>query len=350
MFVFDQIKLVGDEKESVAVHLSSFSGGSRGAKYLAYFGVTKQGIVYQGAGPLKAFLRPDSESIFVADHPLVSDLSEREFKFATYSIEDAIWYADLDGDGNEELITAYMLWIKGECHWCSHQWIVGITELGPVGTSYSYGKCGSISIYLKGLTPAFLNGYSFSVSMLGQINPLDMRREFRNSKPATAAFRKRLAEEKVCDESKDFTEHPEFINFVVVPQSRFDFKESAVLPEDDSLQWPTLGTLTGGFSENHPGISMWTPLEVKVRAIGRGEVIAVSSTVEGRFRVEIKHANEMVSFYEGLKSVSVLNGATVFKGQPIGVSGNSDDNISGRLFFGITLHGVPVNPLLLLPR
>lgn len=35
-------------------------------------------------------------------------------------------YRDLDGDGKKELITAVPIWEQSECHWCKHQWRIGV--------------------------------------------------------------------------------------------------------------------------------------------------------------------------------------------------------------------------------
>lgn len=40
--------------------------------------------------------------------------------------DDYIEFKDLDNDGLSELIIAKMIWKDDECHWCPHNWIVGV--------------------------------------------------------------------------------------------------------------------------------------------------------------------------------------------------------------------------------
>ena len=51
---------------------------------------------------------------------------DERIKIKSATTDDYIEFKDLDKDGISELIIAKLIWKEDECHWCPHNWIVGV--------------------------------------------------------------------------------------------------------------------------------------------------------------------------------------------------------------------------------
>ena len=103
--------------------------------------------------------------------------------------------------------------------------------------------------------------------------------------------------------------------------------------------------LNGTYIQNS-GIIYTSGKEFNVVSVMDGEVIEVKKNDVLNYVVEVKHSNDLISIYEGLKSVNVKKGDHVNQNDLIGKSGEIklDTNLSNSLLFEITRNGKYVNP------
>ena len=103
--------------------------------------------------------------------------------------------------------------------------------------------------------------------------------------------------------------------------------------------------LDGTYIQNS-GIIYTSNNEFNVVSILDGEVIDVKKNDFLNYVVEVKHSNDLISIYEGLKSVNVKKGDKIEQNCLIGKSGEIklDTNLSNALLFEITKNGKYVNP------
>lgn len=103
--------------------------------------------------------------------------------------------------------------------------------------------------------------------------------------------------------------------------------------------------LNGTYIQNS-GIIYTSSKEFNVVSVMDGEVIEVKKNDVLNYVVEVKHSNDLISIYEGLKSVNVKKGDHVNQNDLIGKSGEIklDTNLSNSLLFEITRNGKYVNP------
>lgn len=83
-----------------------------------------------------------------------------------------------------------------------------------------------------------------------------------------------------------------------------------------------------------------------VVAILDGEVIDVrEDELLGKI-IEIRHSNNLISYYQSLSDVSVVKNQTVKSGEIIGTSGTSNLNkdLGSHLYFELIINGTTVNP------
>lgn len=103
-----------------------------------------------------------------------------------------------------------------------------------------------------------------------------------------------------------------------------------------------------GASTYHRGIDIGVPVGTPVYSAADGYVVTKGySSVRGNY-VMVKHANNLYTFYQHLKSVSVSAGQNVKVGQTIAYSGNTGIGSGPHLHFEVRIspsYGSEVNPL-----
>lgn len=98
------------------------------------------------------------------------------------------------------------------------------------------------------------------------------------------------------------------------------------------------------FSAGHRGIDMAVPLGTEVVAANDG-VVAFAGAVAGELFVSIDHSDGIRTTYSFLSLVSVTRGATVTRGQPIGLSGPGHaGSTQPHLHFGARIGDTYIDP------
>lgn len=111
------------------------------------------------------------------------------------------------------------------------------------------------------------------------------------------------------------------------------------------LPMPVSGQVITKFGGNWSGIVIAAGAGTPVRAIAGGEVV-IAAYINGYGNlVAISHGNEDLSLYGYNQSLAVRKGSKVQAGQVIARVGNTGGQSRPALYFGITRHGNPVNPL-----
>ncbi len=103
-----------------------------------------------------------------------------------------------------------------------------------------------------------------------------------------------------------------------------------------------------GASTNHRAIDIGVPIGTTVYSAADGYVVTSgSSSVRGIY-VMVKHADNLYTFYQHLSQVTVSQGQTVKRGDPIAKSGNTGIGSGPHLHFEVRTspyYGSEVNPL-----
>ncbi|MGD0152780.1 MAG: M23 family metallopeptidase [Thermacetogeniaceae bacterium] len=129
------------------------------------------------------------------------------------------------------------------------------------------------------------------------------------------------------------------------------FQALAAMPD----HWPVTGPITspfgyrsnpfGGYSsEFHTGIDIAAPYGTPVQVAGAGVVVFVGYKSGYGTVITIDHGNGYQSSYCHLSAVRTATGKRVNKGDVIGAVGTNGRSTGPHLHFGMTLHGVLVNP------
>ncbi len=119
----------------------------------------------------------------------------------------------------------------------------------------------------------------------------------------------------------------------------------------DKFRWPLSGRVITDFAASRgTGINIEAPEGTTVRAAESGEVIYVGNAVEGYGNlILIKHANGYVSAYAHLKTMGVVKGDNVNRGDAIGTVGMTGASVSRpQLHFQLRRGATPVDPTPLL--
>ena len=120
-----------------------------------------------------------------------------------------------------------------------------------------------------------------------------------------------------------------------------------------AIVWPVVGPLTSCFCAYHPlGIDIGVPINTPVRAIAAGRIAFVGGDAccNYGFYVDIDHGNGITTRYAHLSYIPAIPiGTPVRPGDIIGLSGTTGHSTGPHLHFEIRWHGVPVNPLDVLP-
>ncbi len=103
-----------------------------------------------------------------------------------------------------------------------------------------------------------------------------------------------------------------------------------------------------GASTYHRAIDIGVPIGTSVYAAADGYVVTTGySSIRGNY-IMVKHADNLYTFYQHLKSVAVPAGRNVSKGQTIAYSGNTGIGSGPHLHFEVRTspnYGSEVNPL-----
>ena len=119
------------------------------------------------------------------------------------------------------------------------------------------------------------------------------------------------------------------------------------------IVWPANGPVTSLYGPSHPlgidiGLSFGTPL--RAAASGRVSFVGGDPCCSYGYYVDIDHGNGVMTRYGHLIQPSFLrSGDPVRIGDTIGYAGSTGNSTGPHLHFEVRLHGMPVNPLLVLP-
>lgn len=92
-----------------------------------------------------------------------------------------------------------------------------------------------------------------------------------------------------------------------------------------AMAMPVSGTIVRAYAKGrNDGIDIQAPAGTAVKAAAAGTVAAVTKDTDGTPIVVIRHADGLLTVYAGVEGLKVAKGATVTRGQTIGVTGKSD--------------------------
>lgn len=92
-----------------------------------------------------------------------------------------------------------------------------------------------------------------------------------------------------------------------------------------AMAMPVNGTIVRAYAKGrNDGIDIQAPAGTAVKAAAPGTVAAVTKDTDGTPIVVIRHADGLLTVYAGVQGLKVAKGATVTRGQTIGVTGSSD--------------------------
>lgn len=92
-----------------------------------------------------------------------------------------------------------------------------------------------------------------------------------------------------------------------------------------AMAMPVNGTVVRAYAKGrNDGIDIQAPAGTAVKAAAAGTVAAVTKDTDGTPIVVIRHADGLLTVYAGVQGLKVAKGATVTRGQTIGVTGKTD--------------------------
>ena len=113
----------------------------------------------------------------------------------------------------------------------------------------------------------------------------------------------------------------------------------------DEAGYVTRGQVgAGSRDEAHPGLDIAIPVGTIVRAAGGATVNQVGEDPEYGFFVLLDHPDGYQSMYGHLSRIIVTAGATVSRGEVIGLSGNTGRSTAPHLHFEIRQGGTALDP------
>jgi murein DD-endopeptidase MepM/ murein hydrolase activator NlpD len=99
-----------------------------------------------------------------------------------------------------------------------------------------------------------------------------------------------------------------------------------------------------GQSMNFPGLTWSASVGTPVWATGAGTVVATGEQPRwGKF-VEIRHDDRVLTLYAHLSRIDVQEGASLNRGQVLGLSGTSGKVIAPAIFYAVFFDGEPIDP------
>src|SRR4051794_3633490 len=120
-----------------------------------------------------------------------------------------------------------------------------------------------------------------------------------------------------------------------------------------SMIWPVNGPITGSFGEQRPGhihagIDIAAPIGTPIHAADDGRVVLMqgvgASGGYGNYTC-VQHSASLSTCYAHQSQFGTSLGASVDKGQVIGLVGNTGNSFGAHLHFETRVNGTPVNPL-----
>ena len=126
-----------------------------------------------------------------------------------------------------------------------------------------------------------------------------------------------------------------------------------------TFRWPTTGRISSNFggrkspggigSTNHKGIDIANSYGTPIYAADGGTVTYAGWMSGYGYTVRIDHGNGYVTYYAHNSSLTVQNGARVYKGQQIAKMGSTGNSTGNHCHFEVRYHGVAKNPINYLP-
>jgi murein DD-endopeptidase MepM/ murein hydrolase activator NlpD len=120
-----------------------------------------------------------------------------------------------------------------------------------------------------------------------------------------------------------------------------------------SMIWPVNGPITGAFGEQRPGhihagIDIAAGIGTPIHAADDGRVVLMqgvgASGGYGNYTC-VQHSASLSTCYAHQSQFGTSLGASVNKGQVIGLVGNTGHSFGAHLHFEVRINGTPVNPL-----
>lgn len=123
------------------------------------------------------------------------------------------------------------------------------------------------------------------------------------------------------------------------------------LTTEKTVQYPLEGyTITQGYTFFHPAVDLAAPKGTDVFPVKNGVVEDVSySRFDYGLAVLVNHGNDTTSLYAHLSRISVAKGDKVTTLDTIGKSGSTGHSTGPHLHLEVRIHGLPVNPFVILP-
>lgn len=110
--------------------------------------------------------------------------------------------------------------------------------------------------------------------------------------------------------------------------------------------WPAHGVVTRRFDEDFPGVEIFLASGSLVRASGAGQIVDVHYDERYGHVLVVDHGNGIASHYGDFNaSLLVERGDYVQQGQPIAVTGRSDQASGAALFYAVYEAGRARDPL-----
>jgi murein DD-endopeptidase MepM/ murein hydrolase activator NlpD len=111
--------------------------------------------------------------------------------------------------------------------------------------------------------------------------------------------------------------------------------------------WPTASHWVCGneYTSYHHGIDLYITMDEPIRSADRGVVVYAGWNTWGYGNlVVVDHGNDWQTVYAHLDAVSVYCGATVNRGETIGLGGSTGNSTGPHLHFEMIFSGLRVNP------
>lgn len=110
-------------------------------------------------------------------------------------------------------------------------------------------------------------------------------------------------------------------------------------------------SVTQGYKFFHPGLDLDGVTGDTIKPIKNGKVeVAEFSSVGYGKHVIVDHGNNLKSLYAHLSKISVKEGQEVTTDTKIGEMGDTGHSFGDHLHLEVRDHGIPINPLTVLPR
>ncbi|MGW8264734.1 MAG: peptidoglycan DD-metalloendopeptidase family protein [Longimicrobiales bacterium] len=109
-------------------------------------------------------------------------------------------------------------------------------------------------------------------------------------------------------------------------------------------------TLMEGAAGDHPGVDIAVATDSYIRASGAGRVLRTGEDgIYGRFIV-LDHGQGYQTVYAHASQILVERGASVRRGEVIGLTGSTGRSTAPHLHFEVLLNGIPVDPMSLVEQ